>query len=173
MNQPPKEVLPERTYDMTMFAEHYQFYLFDESADPGEQTIYWDEDSRNAMMLVTDKLIGVGTVRHLDVPIRVDIYPEEPAEENLDIWDHVTECSIEIPTGKLVISGPTEDYYAAQKLEVEPGVYAVRLCYGSLAEVDAEGFEGDDFYRIALWKSDSPPPPRILKQWDERFKYMY
>jgi hypothetical protein len=164
---------PKQTYELMMFAEHYQFYVYDSSADPGELSIYWDDESRENMLMVTDNLLGIGTVRHLDVPVICELYDEEPKGEPLDEFDHVLRCSLEIPSGRLVISGATEDIYEAHKVEVEPGKYGVRIYYGALDDVDDEGFEGEDFYKIALWHTDRPLVYEVLKQWTETPKFLY
>jgi hypothetical protein len=164
---------PQRSYELMMFAEHYQFYMYDSEADPGELSVYWDEQSRDNMLMVSDRILGIGTVRHLDVPVMLEIYDEEPKGEPLDEYDHVARCSMKIPSGKVVIAGATEDIYQAQKFDVAPGAYGVRVYYGALAEVDEEGFEGEDFYKIAIWPTDKPPRFEVMKQWQEKPKFMY
>jgi hypothetical protein len=156
-----------------MFAEHYQFYVYDGSADPGELSIYWDEDSRDAMVLLSDNILGIGTVRHLDVPVTLEVYEKEPETEDLEEYDHVLQCTLNVPSGKLVVSAVTEDMYEAQRFDVAPGVYGVRIYYGALEDIDEQGFEGEDFYKVAVWPTDSPPEYRVLKQWDSERKFLY
>jgi hypothetical protein len=166
-------VTPDRVFEMTMFAEHYQFYAYDSGADPGELSIYWDDVSKEDMVLITDHILGIATVRHLDVPVQVELYPKEPSDEALDEYDQVVQCSIKLPSGKLVVSGATEDMYAAQKFDVSPGTYGVRIYYGALEDVDSEGFEGEDFYKLSLWPVEEPPEATVIKLWDGRPKHQY
>ena len=164
---------PEKTFDLVMFAEHYQFYVYDANADIGELSVFWDEDSRENMVLLGSTIVGVGTARHLDVPIELEIYKEEPKTESLDDYDQVARCSLEVPTGTIMISGATEDIYEAQTFDVEPGIYGMRIYYGGLSLIDEEGFEGEDFYKIAVWPTDKPPVFEILKLAQEKPKHMY
>lgn len=166
-------VMPERVFEMIMFAEHYQFYAYDSGADPGELSIYWDDVAKEDMLLITDHILGIGTVRHLDVPVQVEFYPREPVDEPLDEYDQVVQCGMLIPSGKFVVSGATEDMYEAQRFDVAAGSYGLRVYYGGLDDVDEEGFEGEDFYKIALWPSQERPEARVLKLWDGRPKEVY
>lgn len=152
-----------RVYEFTLFAELHQFYIQD--ADVEEDIpAYWDANSRDALLMVGDRIIGVGTARELDVPVTVSIIAKEPEDEDLSQWDHVTECSLNLPSGKLVVTSPTETIYEANKIDVTPGNYAVRVYHADLDDVDHEGFEGGDFYRVVLWPSP-PVEPRVLKQY--------
>jgi hypothetical protein len=163
----------DQTYDLLMFAEQYQFYLFDSAADPGELSVFWDEESKERMLLISDRILGIGTVRHLDVPVEVEILGKEPESEALDDYDQVFQCSLKLPSGALKVSGATEDVYEAKRIEVAPGIYGVRVYWGALSEVDEEGFEGEDFYKITLWPTDKPTEYRELKQWQETRRFMY
>lgn len=156
---------PENSYEFTMFAEHYQFYVHDQSTDPGAVSIFWPEASQEQMLLVGDRLLGVATVRNLEVPVLLDLFKERPDSEDLEEFDHVVETSLSIPSGALVISGATEDFCEPKRLAVQPGLYGVRICSGGLDELDEEGFEGEDFYRIAIWPSDKALPDSIVKEW--------
>jgi hypothetical protein len=156
-----------------MFAEHYQFYLFDSAADPGEVSIYWDEESKEQMFLVTDEILGIGTVRHLDVPVELEIYASQPVEEPLEDFDQVAECSLQVPSGAIKISGATEDVYEAKRVELAPGTYGVRVYWGALTDVDEEGFEGEDFYKVSMWPTDEPPAYAVLKQWETGRRFLY
>lgn len=159
--------------DLGIFAEHYQVHMFDSALVP-EVSIYWDDNSREGMLFVTDEFIGIGTARHLEVPVTVEVYSEEPQGEDYEEWDHVTECSIEVPSGKLLFTGPSEDFQPAEEVELlGPGTYGVRVFYGSLAEIDEEGFEGEDSYRVVLWKSEHHLAPAVVKRWGGTVTYFY
>ncbi len=156
--------MTQQTYDFSIFAEHFQFYVQDKDSDE-DLSIYWDEDSRQALVSFLNEIVGIATVRSMDVPITLKLLEKEPEDEALDDWDHVVQGSVSIPSGKLLITGPVTQDDEALNIDVVPGTYGLRAYFGSLDEVDAEGFEGDDFYQVSIWKTDEPPAPEVLKRW--------
>ncbi|HZN01497.1 MAG TPA: hypothetical protein VFB70_18985 [Pyrinomonadaceae bacterium] len=150
-----------RSYDYTIFADYFQFYLQDEEVE-GDLSDAWTEEAFNNLLAVVPGTIGVGTVRNMNVPVTVEILESEPLEE-LDKWDHVNECDIEINSGRLVIAGCTDYFPEAERIEVEPGSYRARIYYGDLDALSEDGLDGDDHYRIALWKSE-PKGVRVVKR---------
>lgn len=62
-----------------------------------------------------------------------------------------------------MIAGCTDYFPDAMRIEVTPGTYRVRVCYGALDTLSANGLEGDDRYRLQLWPAPSSGV-RILKQ---------
>jgi len=150
-----------RSYDYTIFADYFQFYLQDEEVE-GDLSDAWTEEAFNNLLAVVPGTIGVGTVRNMNVPVTVEILESEPLEE-LDKWDHVNECDIEINSGRLVIAGCTDYFPEAERIEVEPGSYRARIYYGDLDALSEDGLDGDDHYRIVLWKSE-PKGVRVVKR---------
>lgn len=151
-------------HDFSIFAEHFQFYVQDKDTD-NMLTIYWDEESREDLFASADEVVGIATVRNMEVPVTVTFIEKEPKDEDLEDWDHVVQGHLYVPSGKLLVTGPTSQIEDSWTLDIAPGMYGIRAYYGSLEEVDAEGFEGDDFYKIALWKTDTPPETEVLKRW--------
>jgi hypothetical protein len=115
------------------------------------------------MLIVTPGNIFVGTVRNMTVPVDVEIHEAEPVD-NLDSWDHVNECSIEIKSGRIAIAGCTDYYPDAPRITISPGIYRARIYYGDLEALSDDGLEGDDHYQVILWPSVFKPPI-VLKQW--------
>jgi hypothetical protein len=150
--------------DFAIFAEHFQFYVQDKETD-NLLTIYWDETSREDLFALSDEIVGIATVRNMEVPVSLTFIEKEPENEDLDDWDHVVQGYLNVPSGKLLVTGPTSQAEDSFNTEVEPGLYGLRAYYGSLDEVDAEGFEGDDYYKIAMWKTDGIPEVQVLKRW--------
>jgi hypothetical protein len=151
-------------HEFSIFAEHFQFYVQDKDTD-NLLSIYWDEDSREDLFAQSDEIIGIATVRNMEVPVIVSLIDKEPKDEALDEWDHVVQSQISIPSGKLLITGPTSPEDESMTIEVAPGTYGIRAYYAMLDEIDAEGFEGEDFYKVALWKTDKPIATEVLKRW--------
>ena len=150
-----------RRFEYELFADYFQFYLQDESAE-GNLGESWTEEAIARLLALAPGTIGVGTVRNMNVAVTVEVLDAEPASD-LDSWDHVTECSLEVPTGRIVIAGCTDYFPDAARIEVEPGNYRARISYGSLETLSEDGLEGDDRYRVQLWQATAIEP-RVLKQ---------
>jgi len=148
-------------HEFELFADYFQFYLQDELAE-GDLSESWDQTAVDRLLAVAPGTIGVGTVRNMDVPVTVEIHDEAPTDEAAN-WDQINECSMDVPSGRIVVAGCTDYLPEAARIAVEPGCYRARIYYGRLDSLSEDGLDGDDQYRIALW----PAPPReieILKQ---------
>jgi hypothetical protein len=141
-----------------LFADYFQFYLQDEQAD-GDLSEAWTEEACNAGLALAPGTIGVGTARNMTVPVTVEVWDGAPPLDNLEEWDRVNECSIEIPSSRIVIAGCTDYFPEAARIPVTAGTYRARIYYGKLDQV--RDLEGDDHYKIALWPGDATAPLAI------------
>lgn len=144
-----------------LFADYYQFYLQDERAS-GDLSDAWSDAAVARLLAVAPGAIGVGTVRNTGVPVEVDVRDAPPVDDDLARWDRVNECSLEVPSGRLVIAGATDYFPDAARIAVRSGTYRVRIYYGGLDTVSADGLAGADRYRIVLWPA-APGPTVGLK----------
>jgi hypothetical protein len=150
-----------RRFEFTLFADYFQFYLQDEDAE-GDLSESWTPEAMGRLLALAPGIIGVGTVRDMDVPVTVEI-SDLPPDEDIKIWDQVSECTLEVSSGRLVIAGCTDYYPDAARIELLPGTYRARIYYGNLDSLSANGLEGEDHYKIFLWKA-APSLPKIVKQ---------
>lgn len=148
-------------FNYTLFADYFQFYLQDESVK-GDLSDSWTPEAVDRLLAVAPGTIGVGTVRNMNVPVVVEIADSEP-DANLSAWDHVNECTLEVPSGRVVIAGCIDYFPDAARIELVPGAYRARLYYGSLYSLSEDGLDGDDHYRVVLWRA-APGPVQVLKQ---------
>jgi hypothetical protein len=150
-----------RKFQYNLFADYFQFYLQDEAADEnlGDS---WTDEAVERFLAIAPCVVGVGTVRNMDVPVALEVLEEEPTPD-FEQWDHVTECSLQVPTGRIVVAGCTDYFPDAARVEVSPGTYLVRVSYGSLDTLSEDGLDGDDHYRVQLWPGEEISP-RILKR---------
>ena len=146
---------------LDVLADYFQFYLQDESAI-GDLSGSWGPEAVERLVAVAPGMVGVGTVRNMRVPVLMEILESEPGCD-LEAWDHVTECSLDVPTGRLVIAGCTDYLPEAARMKVKPGSYRVRVSYGALSSLSEDGLGGDDRYRVQLWPG-SNTEPHVLKQ---------
>lgn len=146
----------DSTLELSVFADYFQFYLLDETAQE-EAGILWTEEAVERMLVAQGRTVGIGTARNMAVPVAISVLRVEP-ENDFDAWDMVNDCSLSLPSGTLVILGGTAYFPDAPRMTLEPGDYRVRVSYAGLGTLSADGLEGDDFYRIQLW----PGRPRPL-----------
>jgi hypothetical protein len=138
-----------RKLDFEIYADYNQFYLEDETS-PHETGRIWTDETVERMIAVGEELVAVGTARYETVPVSVEFHDREPALE-LEKYSRVNECSLKVPSDKLVLEGCTEYPPEAARIDVEPGIYRVRVLYGNLESV-VDDWQGDDFYVLQLWK---------------------
>src|SRR6516162_9287098 len=91
------------THRLDLFADYFQFYLQDEPVE-GNLGNSWTKEAVQRLLAIAPGTIGVGTVRNMTVPVTIEVRATEP-EEDLSQWDHVTECSINVCSGKIVVAG--------------------------------------------------------------------
>jgi hypothetical protein len=83
------------------FAEYHQFYLLDEEVRPSIPTEATDGDF-TARLLVRPNLVVVLTFQPNLVAVAVEVAAAEPPLD-LGAWDHIAECDLELPSGRLVV----------------------------------------------------------------------
>ncbi len=156
------------TKEFMLFADTFQFWIQDGETDD-VLPVHWEPEDEDNMALVANRVIAVRTARELDVPISLEVMDAPPRDdEPLEDWDHVVQCTLDVESGKLLITATSEDLYSAQNVLVTPGLYGLRIYFGALDQIDSEGFEGDDYYKVKVWyvgQEDEVPPFEIMKQW--------
>jgi hypothetical protein len=150
-----------RRFEFSLFADYFQFYLQDESVK-GDLSESWIQEAVDRLLAIAPGMIGVGTVRNMNVPVVVEIAEVAP-DDDMTQWDQVNECDLEVQSGRVVIAGCTDYYPDAARIELSPGPYRARVYYGKLNALSADGLEGDDHYKVVLW-SAVPGPLKVIKQ---------
>lgn len=143
-------------YELRIFADYFQFYLQDEDASEQDDGDWKEPGAIERLLVVGRGIIRVGTARNMTVPVTIEICDAKP-DLSFDEWDQVNECSLEIPSGSLVVAGCTDYFPDALRIKVEPATYRARIFYGKLNSLRENDLEGDDHYSIFLWKEKSGP----------------
>jgi hypothetical protein len=146
-------------HSFTLFADYHQFYLQDEAVI-GDLSESWTPDAVDRLLALAPGVIGVGTVRNMDVPVELEVL-SNPPQDDLTMWDRVNECSIRFTSGRAVIAGCTDYFPDAARIPITPGDYRARVYYGDLNSLSSDGLEGNDHYRIVLWPASEGPIMRI------------
>jgi hypothetical protein len=143
-----------------LFADYHQFYVWDAGAKPQAPEDYTEEDVRR-LVKVAPNVVVIQPVRNMTVSVELALCVDDPGFDETR-WDHVAECALELPTGKLQVhectGGPVLD------LNVAPGSYRLRALFSGLGTLSEDGLEGEDYYALVLWPG-SNIPLRIVKQW--------
>lgn len=143
-----------------IFADYHQFYLWDSGVDPSAPEEYTRNDIRRLIKAVPHVVV-IQPLRNATVPVELQVCSEDPGFDESQ-WDHVAECALDLPTGKLQVHECTGG--PALNLAVPPGTYRVRALFAGLDTLSDNGLDGDDRYRIVLWPGDNIPL-HIVKQW--------
>jgi hypothetical protein len=144
-----------------LFADYFQFYLQDESAE-GDLSDAWSDEAVERMLATAPGVVGIGTARNMNVPVTLEILEAAPSLD-ADAWEHIVECTLATASGRLAIAGCTDYFPDAARIAIAPGTYRVRACYAGLATLSEDGLEGEDRYHLALWPAPAIEPT-IVKQ---------
>lgn len=157
-----------------IFADYHQVYLEDSQAQAGvgddPKSRVDASDALVAQVLspaaqarhvgIAPGVLCVLTARTTTVPVAVEVQTQPPTEK-LSGWDQVVEASLDVPSGCLVLHGPTDYFPAAPRLTVTPGTYRVRVYFGGLETVSPDQLEGHDHYRLVLWPAPAREPTML------------
>jgi hypothetical protein len=132
-----------------VFADYFQFVLMDANSEADFSTI-WTEEAFASMLAAGPGAICPGTLRNVDVPVEIHICTSAP-EIDLDQYDHVTEASIDISTGELLLTNCTGYLPDARRIQVEPGTYEVLFLVSGIESIKNEWDPADDVYSVFLW----------------------
>lgn len=150
-------------YELTLFADYYQFYIQDENVD-GNLSDSWTDDAVKRLLAVAPGTVGIGTIRNVDILVTITLLEREPVFDP-EKFDQVVECSIDVESGWIVAAGCTDYFPDAVRIKVSPGPYRVRVNFEGLGSLSADGLEGNDQYHLQLWPAPMGPVD-ILKQRD-------
>ncbi|MDR2920254.1 MAG: hypothetical protein LBV72_12940 [Tannerella sp.] len=149
---------------LELFADYFQFFIQDENAEDNFDND-WTDEAVGRLLIVTDGLIGVGTVRNMNVPVIIKIFDSEPPmlADDQGVIGQINECDLNVFSGRIMISGCTDYLPDARRVDLDNGIYRARIYYANLDTLSEDGLEGDDCYEIHLWKTDEERGLQIIK----------
>jgi hypothetical protein len=127
--------------------------LADSTADFEDLWEKWTDETIESMFVQGDRYIAIGTMRNFDAPVLIRVDSDRPLPSGSRV-DKTAEGILEVPSGLLEVSGPTDNGLSGGTLHVPAGKYGVLVQYLNLGSVDDDGFKGDDRYVITLTKAD-------------------
>jgi len=147
-------------HEIEVSVDYHQFYLWDPGVHPSAPTEYSDDDVKR-MVKVAPNVVVIQPVRDFTVAVELELHDHDPGCDVRE-WDHVAECSIDLPTGQLDVEECTGG--TAFSIQVAPGTYRLRALFSDLDSLSEDGFDGKDRYRLVLWPGTAVPLS-IVRQW--------
>lgn len=138
------------TYNLNFYTSYRQFYLFDKGVEwRTDSPKFWSKVAFESGVALEHGIIGIGIASYGFVRLTLETYDAEPPISKAHNWDKITEGSIKIQSGVFQIFACLGN---EPKLEftLEKGDYRIRY-YGANFNT-VVGDDGDDFYRIEIWK---------------------
>jgi hypothetical protein len=126
-------------------ADSHQFYLLDEAISAPYPEHITDVDLIRGFNAVPF-LVAVYTSSDETVEVQVERADRAPELDIAD-WLHVFECPLQLPSGCLVIAGPSSFLPGSPRLHVPPGSYRARVSGRGFGEGAREE------YLVSLWPS--------------------
>jgi hypothetical protein len=146
-----------------VFADYFMIDLLDDGKHRTFTTI--EEEDLSDRVIVSDGAVTIMTARNMGVPLLLEIGASPPGEtiySDIETWDHVVECSIQINSGRLAVFG-NEYYPDCPKVAVEPGTYQVRIFHGGLTTLSEDELAGNDVYWVVLTPGQ-PIEKKVIKR---------
>ncbi len=137
-------------YSFSLSAEFWQFYIQDEWSS--DEYVEWTSEEDYDPIALAPGTVSICTNCDRIVPVEIVICRSEPLPDFED-WDHLVECGIDVPSGRLIVAGCFDDCEGeAPRINLRPGSYRARVCYGN--QYSCQEYVGcSDYYRIMLWPS--------------------
>ncbi len=138
-------------YTLDFYTSYNQFYLFDKDIEGAtDSPKFWSKVAFDSGIALEKGVIGVGIAAYGQVRLMIEVFDNEPLISNFHDWDRIAEGSIKIKTGYLqILDCPNSEVQL--EIVLEKSAYRVRVYGANFASV--VGDNGDDFYRIELWKA--------------------
>ncbi len=140
--------------ELELQADYQQVLLCDDDLN-GMAVADWTPEALERHLAVTPRSITLGTARDGLVPVYVELYDGEPRLVT-ELWDLVVDASLDVPTGRIVIGGLTEDWPTRQRIDVTPGSWRIRVSRATSDPPADDGVEADR-YLLQLWSAPSKP----------------
>ncbi len=152
-------------YRFELFADYFQIVLMADGVEVPDWSDCFTDQSVADRLVVVPYAVVVQPERNMTVPVTVEVR-DDPPGDNFSGWDHVSEASIDAPTGRLIMTElHTWDTEPERRIAVAPGTYRVRTYHAGLNTLSTNGLDGDDYYRLVLWPAEYREP-RVLKRFE-------
>jgi hypothetical protein len=122
---------------------------------------FWTDEAFDDRLAKEFGVIGVGTECYGPVKGELVLLDKENTDLDLKLYDHIVEAGLRIDSGIIQIKDCPNSSVELE-INVKPDSYRFRIYSSNLSSVD--GDEGDDFYRIEVWK-DLNLDKKVIKRY--------
>lgn len=140
-------------YKLNFDTQYSQFYIEDKEIkteiNPSE---FWSEEAHLDGLAMENGIVGVRTECYGPVKGELIILKKANNDINFDLYDHIVEGRLNVKSGIIqVLDCPNRS--VELEISIESGFYRIRVYSSNLSSV--VGDEGDDYYKIEIWKDDN------------------
>lgn len=156
------------SYDMSLVTLYHFFYVLSEGCAK-DLSSKFTSSSIIDRITVDDCIAAISTVSSglIDVLVHiaaVDARPSAAAEA----WDHVTEFSLNVASGRMIVTSSLFHPDTSIVISTLPGVYRLRVHHNNLAAILAAYYAGDTSVVEEVWITawqEAYSEPIILKRY--------
>jgi hypothetical protein len=148
-------------FTVELFADYFQIYLCDESSN-ADLSNSWDDNATQQRMAIGERVVGIRTAHNTNVSVSVEVLDDEP-QNDIASWNHVTETSLDVPSGRIVIAGGLDFFPDSRRIEVLPDCYKIRVSYNGIDSVCESELSRNDYYRVQIWPGAQTKP--VVLKW--------
>lgn len=144
---------------LDFYTQYRQFFIHDKGFPIDPNNDRWTSEAYKEKLAIEPGTLSVGIGSY--GPLKGELILLDNQVNSIDFsdYDHVVEGSICCESGVLEII-PCMSTEPEISINVTPGNYRVRIYSSGLDTVVEE--EGDDYYRIEIWKGD-PTDRKVLQ----------
>ena len=132
-------------------ADYHQFHLQDANAAKGSLADAWTAEAQERDVAVAPFIVGIGTRRNTSVWLDLEVHDAKPEVKQAKNWTRIVECSLELPSGQLIVTSPTLNLSESNHVFLTPNCYRLRVHFGKLNE------RGAHRYKIWMWQEAFSP----------------
>lgn len=151
-------------YKLNFTTSYQQFYCADKlyQGNTGSDN-FWTDESHNDRLAIEKDVLGIRTESYGAIKGELIILDKANSDIDFNLYDHVVEGGLEIKSGVLqILDSPNNS--VELEVNITPGNYRVRVYSSNLSSVVDEDENGDDYYKIEIWKDDNKER-KVLKRY--------
>mgnify|MGYP000296529651 CR=1 FL=1 len=99
-----------------IFADYHQIILSDGNSFDESREILWNDLELSQMIVVRNHFLVIEARRNLTVDVYLEVHVD--FTPNINGWDHLVECSIQITTGELRIFGTSDSIADGHSIQI-------------------------------------------------------
>lgn len=156
--------IPEKnmTTKLKFTTSYSQFYVVDSQNDNHTNDDLLDSDIEARLFNNSSFFVSIFTKSYGHIKGELTILDKVNETYNPDLYDHIVESSIDIPSGILqVLDCPFSTVILEKK--APSGKYRIRVYFSNLDSVIDPDIRAKDYYKIEMWRDSSTLGRKVIK----------